>query len=191
MGNFAFRNLNASEIDVRISEVNKGGKGLTLLLYKNARCDMAILDESVTPMGWQREHYECKGNLFCRVGLRSDDGEWVWKSDAGKESNYESQKGEASDSFKRACTNWGIGRELYTAPRIWVPAGGAQLRQNNNGKWVCYDTFSVAKCVIESHQIKAIAIANDSTRKIVFTWVDPEYKKRNEQPEGAYTEEEF
>lgn len=122
----SFRKLNADEIEVRVAQVGKGWA--QLLLYKNARVDMAILDETVGPFNWQREHYECKGNLFCRVGIAQEvvqnDGmiskEWVWKSDCGAESNTEKEKGEASDSFKRACTNWGIGRELYTAPAIFI-----------------------------------------------------------------------
>jgi hypothetical protein len=91
------------DIDVRIQSV-KANKGAVLLLYKNARVDMAILDETVGPAGWQREHYECKGNLFCRVGINVD-GSWIWKSDCGTEPNTEAEKGEASDSFKRACQN--------------------------------------------------------------------------------------
>jgi hypothetical protein len=103
---------------------------------------MNILDETVGAENWQREHYECKGNLFCRVGIAVphtvEHGvmyEWVWKSDCGVESNTKVQKGEASDSFKRACFNWGIGRELYTAPFIWVNADKCNIK---NGK--CYDT---------------------------------------------------
>lgn len=111
-----FRTLKASEIDVRIGRVLNGG--ITLLLYKDARVDMDILDEKVK---WQRKHYEMKGNLFCSVGIY--DGvlkEWIWKDDCGTESNTEKQKGEASDSFKRACVNWGIGRELYTSPFVYI-----------------------------------------------------------------------
>ena len=175
MTDFNFRNLTADEIDVRVSECRSNG--VMLLLYKNARCDMAILDESVTPIGWQREHYECKGNLFCRVGILSENG-WIWKSDAGKESNFEAEKGEASDSFKRACTNWGIGRELYTAPRIWIPADMANIRKNNNSKNVCYDKFTVAKTIIESHVIKCIAIRNETIGHVVFTWVSDDYKAK-------------
>lgn len=175
-----FRNLEADEIEVRVSEAREAG--VTLLLYKNARCDMAILDEVAGPMGWQREHYECKGNLFCRVGLRDGD-QWVWKADAGSPSNFEAQKGEASDSFKRACTNWGIGRELYTAPRIWVPAGAARVRKNGKGKDVCYDRFAVAKAVIEEHVIQCIAIRNLDTGKVAFTWIRPGYEVTNQETE--------
>ena len=56
---------------------------------------------------------------------------WVWKWDCGTESNTEKEKGEASDSFKRACVNWGIGRELYTAPQIWITCDDKEW---NNGK---------------------------------------------------------
>lgn len=112
-----FRRLKPSEIDLRIGTVT--GKGVSFLLYKNARVDMQILDETVGAENWQREHYECKGNLFCRVGIKCGE-EWVWKADCGTESQTEKEKGESSDSFKRACVCWGIGRELYTAPFIWV-----------------------------------------------------------------------
>lgn len=107
-----FRNLRADEVEARVSQIKENG--VALLLYKDARCDMRILDETVGPENWQREHYECKGNLFCRVGINTHydkpdrEERWVWKSDCGTESNTEAQKGEASDSFKRACFNWGI-----------------------------------------------------------------------------------
>lgn len=165
-----FRDLRADEIECRVQSVKENG--LVLLLYKNARCDMNILDETVGPERWQREHYECKGNLFCRVGIScfatvdmsGCDGDilspaWVWKSDCGVESNTEAQKGEASDSFKRACFNWGIGRELYTAPFIWVPASKCNIK---NGK--CYDKFEVEKIVIENKRITAISIINTSIK---------------------------
>lgn len=120
--NLKFRPLRADEVQARVNTVS--AKGHTLLLYKDARCDQDILDETVGPMNWQRRHYEVKGNMYCSVGIRdSDTGEWTWKDDCGTESNTEAQKGEASDSFKRACVNWGIGRELYTKLFIWIPGG--------------------------------------------------------------------
>ena len=165
-----FRDLTKDEIDCRVQSVKmKDGKphGLVLLLYKDARVDQTILDETVGAEKWQREHYECKGNLFCRVGIMCDfadkDGEawteWVWKADCGTESNTEAQKGEASDSFKRACFNWGIGRELYTAPFIWIPAEKCNIQ---NGK--CSDKFVVEKIVIENKTIKALSILNTSKK---------------------------
>lgn len=113
------RTLTADEIEVRIGTKARSGSGASLLLYKNSRVDMAILDELVGPMNWQRDHKELKGVIYCGVAIKNE-SEWIWKWDAGVESNTEPQKGEASDSFKRACVNWGIGRELYTSPFIWV-----------------------------------------------------------------------
>lgn len=171
-----FRDLTADDIEVRVQSVKT--KGLVLLLYKNARVDMNILDETVGAANWQREHYECKGNLFCRVGILCgkgfpikdsdnglDDVEWIWKSDCGVESDTEAQKGEASDSFKRACFNWGIGRELYTSPFIWVNAENCKIE---NGK--CYDKFAVEKIIIKDKKITALAIWNVTQNKRVFVW---------------------
>ena len=164
-----FRDLTASEIEARVQSVKQNG--LVLLLYKNARCDMNILDETVGAENWQREHYECKGNLFCRVGIDVNsvaeipESRWVWKSDCGTESNTEAQKGEASDSFKRACFNWGIGRELYTTPFIWIPADKCNI---NNGK--CYDNFEVEKIIIENKRITALAIKNVTKGVRAFVW---------------------
>ena len=157
-----FRDLTADEIECRVQSVKQNG--LILLLYKDARCDMRILDETVGADKWQREHYECKGNLFCRVGIKCGD-EWVWKADCGTESNTEAQKGEASDSFKRSCFCWGIGRELYTTPFIWIPADKCDI---NNGK--CFDKFSVEKIRIENHRITALAIRNTTKNLRVFVW---------------------
>lgn len=197
-----FRDLTRDDIDVRLQsvKVNKNDpskSGVILLLYKNARVDMNILDETVGPENWQREHYECKGNLFCRVGIRVQaeelakavkenicgDGydaialsksildaampsEWIWKSDCGVESNTEAQKGEASDSFKRACFNWGIGRELYTTPLIWVKA--ADCRIDDNGK--CWDKFAVEAIRVQDKKITGLLIYNLTQKKRCFSW---------------------
>lgn len=165
-----FRDLTKDEIDVRVQSVKD--TGCVLLLFKDARVDMNILDETVGTECWQREHYGCKGNLFCRVGIcvetKKGDSvfpEWIWKSDCGVESNTEAQKGEASDSFKRACFNWGIGRELYTSPFIWIPAEKCNI---SNKK--CYDKFVVEKIVIENKQIVALAIWNTTKNCRAFVW---------------------
>lgn len=118
-----FRELRADEIDVRIQSIKKNSKSVyaIFLLYKDARCDMNILDETVGPSRWKRSHDVINGNLFCNVSIYDEDiHEWITKQDVGTESNTEKEKGQASDSFKRACVNWGIGRELYTAPFIIV-----------------------------------------------------------------------
>lgn len=172
-----FRDLKAEEIDVRIGMCKENGA--SLLLYKDARCDMAILDETVGAENWDREHYECKGNLFCKVGINTNykkaDAfkDMTYKSDCGTESNTEKEKGEASDSFKRACVNWGIGRELYTAPFIWVNAKECTIKSSEyqgKKKYTCSDSFIVEKIVIENKRITAIAIRNATTNKRVFVW---------------------
>ena len=141
-----FRRLKPNEIDLRIGTVSAQAYGVSLLLYKNARVDMQILDETVGAENWQREHYEVKGNLYCRVGIKCGD-EWVWKADCGTESNTEKEKGESSDSFKRACVCWGIGRELYTAPFIWIAVGKDMM---DNGKLSRQAQKEIANFRVES-----------------------------------------
>lgn len=116
-----FRDLRADEIEVRVGSFTKDKSKASYLLYKDARVDMRLLDEVVGPFGWQRTHTEVDGKVYCTVSIKSPDGEWVSKCDAGTESKTEAVKSEASDSFKRACFCWGLGRSLYTAPQIWVP----------------------------------------------------------------------
>lgn len=133
-----FRKLNSNEIDVRIGTVSENS--YTLLLYKDARCDMNILDETLGTENWQRDHKEIKGNLYCGVGIwDKEKSQWIWKWDCGTESNTEKEKGEASDSFKRACVNIGIGRELYTSPVIRVACAcekvGNAYKLPNTEKW--------------------------------------------------------
>lgn len=116
------RLLRANEIECRIGTFNEG-KGISLLLYKDARVDMRILDEVFGFDGWEREHQLIDGKLFCTVKVWSEKRNcWISKQDVGTESNAEKEKGQVSDSFKRACFNLGIGRELYTSPFIWIPA---------------------------------------------------------------------
>lgn len=113
------RDLTKDEIELRIGTANKNG--VSFLLYKTARVDMQILDETYGVMGW-RNHYEViKNNLYCTIEVYDKEtNQWVGKTDCGVESQTEAEKGEASDAFKRAGFRWGIGRELYTAPFIWV-----------------------------------------------------------------------
>ena len=190
MERLMFRNLRADEIDIRVSEVREWG--VSLLLYKDARCDMAILDETVGPENWQRRHDAIDGVLYCSVGIMAETAqggtEWVWKQDCGTAGSFEAEKSAASDAFKRACFCWGIGRELYTAPRITIKPAQANVKRNNNGKDVCYDRFSVAKAVVEEHEIKALAVRNDTTGQIVFTWMKPGYEPEA-QGKGAGDDE--
>lgn len=158
-----FRLLRADEIDVRVAQVND--KGCSLLLYKDARCDMNILDETVGAYNWQRSH--SRDNANCTVSIWSNArGEWISKEDTGTESNTEKEKGLASDSFKRACFNWGIGRELYSAPFIWVPANKLEMSQKN-GKPVTYDKFYVeAIRYDDKRQISALSIKNQRNERV-------------------------
>lgn len=136
------RKLHADEIDARIAQVieTKAYEGVSLLLYKDARVDQRILDETFGPLDWQRSHQTIDGNLYCTVSIwDADKKSWVSKQDVGTESYTEAEKGQASDSFKRACFNWGIGRELYTAPDILIDKAkiestGATFYKNTKGK---------------------------------------------------------
>ena len=161
-----FRDLNADEIDCRIGQVWKDGT-LVLLLYKDARCDMNILDETVGEENWERGHKELKGNIYCGIGIWSENkNRYVWKWDCGSESYTEKEKGEASDSFKRAGVNWGIGRELYTAPKITIPKGSYTV--SKDGK--CYDNFIIKDIKIENKKIVKLRIENEKTSTIVFEY---------------------
>lgn len=162
-----FRDLRADEIECRVAQAK--GTGVSLLLYKDARCDQAILDETVTPMGWQRHH--SRDNANCTVSIWDEKkGQWISKEDTGTESNTEKEKGLASDSFKRACFNWGIGRELYTAPFIWIKPEDCTSLTQKGERWQCFDSFFVEKIVIEHKRITAISIKNQKTGKRCFVW---------------------
>lgn len=135
MKDLQFRLLEANEIDCRVAQCGtmaKGGAWCSLLLYKDARCDQRLLDETVGAFNWQRQHL--RDNANCIVSIWDDEkNQWISKEDTGTESNTEAEKGLASDSFKRACFNWGIGRELYTAPKIFINLSDGEYT-NNGGK---------------------------------------------------------
>lgn len=154
------RLLKADEIECRVSVIKENG--LSVLLYKDARVDQRILDETFGPFGWKRSHQSIEGNLYCTVEiLDKETGEWVAKQDVGTMSYSEKEKGQASDSFKRACFNWGIGRELYTAPFIWIPAGKVSIQSKEN-RYICNDRFSVSSIKYnDDREICALVIVND------------------------------
>ena len=164
-----FRNLRADEIEVRPTDT-KYNK-CTLLLYKDARTDRRILDETVGPENWQCEYYEVNGATFCRVGINTENG-WIWKSDCGSESNIEKEKGLASDAFKRACFRWGIGVELYSTPRIKLQAPD---------KWYYNDkfnmTFSVKEFNAEGEIITRLKIV-DKFGNVVYSLPEEEKDER-------------
>lgn len=160
-----FRRLKANEIECRIQQVAKTG-ALSLLLYKDARCDMTILDETVGPLYWKREHL--RDNANCVVSIWNDKlKDWVSKEDTGTESNTEKEKGLASDSFKRACVNWGIGRELYTAPPIWIEKGN--YTENERGS--TYDKFKVTDIDYDRNgNITYLTIDNLKLKRQVYSF---------------------
>lgn len=163
-----FRTLRPDEIECRVKQITNDY--LVILLYKNSRVDMDLLDETVGPMNWRRGH--CRENANCIVSIYdTDKKEWVPKEDTGTESNTEAEKGLASDSFKRACVNWGIGRELYSAPRIRVRTSECRVEQGRNGKTVCRDSFSVSAIRYNDvRKIDQLELINNRTGKVVFRY---------------------
>ena len=162
------RLLRADEIECRIGTINE--KGLSLLLYKDARADMKILDETFGVFGWKRTHQSIDGNLYCTVEIWDNEKKsWISKQDVGTVSYTEKEKGQASDSFKRACVSIGIGRELYSAPFIWVSAQKCKI-QRRNDKLICYDKFSVSEISYsKDREIMSLSIVNCDTGEVVYS----------------------
>lgn len=165
-----FRLLRADEIDVRIAMVKSWG--ISLLLYKDARCDQNILDETVGAMNWQRHH--TRDNANCIVSIwDAEKSQWIEKEDTGTESFTEREKGLASDSFKRACFNWGIGRELYTAPAMFVkPCDLGKFKKDDSGKYTCTDRFRVSNIEYDGRRIAKVDVLNETTG-LVLTFGEP------------------
>ena len=167
-----FRALRADEIDVRVATITP--KGFTLLLYKDARCDMNILDETIGAMNWERTH--TRENANCIVSIWDNEKQqWVSKEDTGTESFTEKEKGLASDSFKRACFNWGIGRELYTAPFIWV--SDTSYYKDKGGKTTITERFKVKSIEISEDKIITSLEITDNKGNLVFSTKKSEPKK--------------
>ena len=174
-----FRNLRADEIDVRINQI--ASNYCTMLLYKDARCDMNILDETVGAMNWSRRH--TRENANCVVSIYdSEKNEWVTKEDTGTESFSEQEKGLASDSFKRACVNWGIGRELYSSPNILVfpmkemiPRGKtSEFFENDKGKYTTKTYFWVEVIDYDENDNIKDLIIRDNKNHIRFCQITKE-----------------
>ena len=179
-----FRLLRADEIECRISQIKENG--LTLLLYKTARTDANLLDETVGDDMWVNDFKLIDGVLYGGIGVDYGKG-LVWKWDAGVESNTEAEKGRASDAFKRAGFKHGIGRELYTAPFVWIPKEKCNITKSDKGKLVCYDTFEVEKISYNDKQeISGLAIRNVKQRKRAFAWaLGEDVTLPAEEPERA------
>ena len=182
-----FRDLKADEIDVRVQSVSD--TGFSMLLYKDARCDMNILDETVGAYYWKREHL--RDNMNCIVSIYDKENkQWIGKEDTGTESNTEKEKGLASDSFKRACFNWGIGRELYTSPFIWCSDTSYIKMNKKTNKEVVYERFSVKSITIKDKVIIALEIV-DSKGKLVFSTTQKVQPKQESKEVKKITAEQI
>lgn len=200
-----FRTLKANEIEIRVGTTvkekengkvvkddngNDKIKAFFLLLYKNARVDQVILDETVGTFNWQCKYYQVKNTMVCSVGIYNEErNEWLWKDNGGDDDfNTEQVKAELSDSFKRACFNWGIGRELYYAPKIYVEANKDDTTSAHYSvKQIEYDN---------NKRIKRLVIINDKTKKVVYSLgvdgkeYEPQEKpKEKPLPQGNANEE--
>ena len=182
-----FRALRADEIDCRIQSIseNKNGVGAVVLLYKDARVDMNILDETVGAMNWKRSHELIGDRLYCTISIRDENGEWVSKQDVGTESNTEKEKGQASDSFKRAGFNWGIGRELYSAPFIYIKLRNDEVFKDKNGKLKTYSKFKVFDIEYDENKNISLLVIGDNDDERFFYGKKTIYKqKQRREPQN-------
>lgn len=166
-----FRLLHADEIEVRVARVTQ--YGVQLLLYKTARTDAALLDETY-PEQWQNDYKAIDGKMYCGIGIKMG-AEWHWRWNCGVESNMEATKGEASDAFKRAGFMWGIGAELYTSPRITVKPDACKIDGTK-----CNDFFEVSDIGYDqAGRINRLTIYNRTQRKPAYTFgsAKPAYTK--------------
>lgn len=161
-----FRDLTKEEVELRVGATTE--KGFTLLLYKTARVDAGILDETVGPFNWQKRFYQVKNTMICEVAINvfyndeTKEPRFIAKGDAGDESNTEAIKGEASDSFKRAGFAWGIGRKLYNSPFVWI-----NKDDNNDPKKTRYVVSEIA---FDETSVSKLVICNEKTNEVVYSY---------------------
>ena len=187
-----FRPLHADEIEIRVGNVSKSGA--FLLLYQNSRCAMDILDETVGASNWQRDHKEVKNNMYCGIAIwDAEKSAWTWKWDCGVESNTEKEKGEASDSFKRASVNWGIARCLYSSPRIFIKCP-TQPKQKGIGyelsdRYQFSDARVTHIALDDNRKIKELVIENNG--EVIFEYPNnissKPMSKQSRNAEADYT----
>lgn len=182
---YEFRTLRADEIECRVGTVTD--KGVSLLMYKDARVDMRLLDEVVGAENWQRKHELIDGQLFCTVSIRNEKGEWVGKQDVGTESYTEKEKGRASDAFKRACFNWGVGRELYSCPFVWVNLNPNEWKANAYGKSQPRVKFHVSDIAYDDNRnVSRLVIMDDKgTVRFSFGSVQPQQPQQPQMTQQA------
>lgn len=186
------RLLRAEEIDCRAQRVTNSG--CQLLLYKDARCDMAILDETFGEMNWKRSHEFKNGSNYCTVSIYDPDRkEWISREDIGTPSMTEQQKGEASDAFKRACVNFGIGRELYTAPNIWINLEASEVTERNGKPTLAWGVaFRVSAIYYYGREICGLNIVDGNNKeRYAFGCDDMTLEKAIMDLEGAQNIEDL
>ena len=174
--------LTTDQIEFRVQSINNGGYA-TILAYKDARVDMQRLDEVCGPLNWKREHLLNNSNCIVSI-FNPDNGQWVSKEDTGTASNTEAQKGLASDSFKRACFNWGIGRELYDYPIVSVKLNSDEWEQytDNKGKKRARQTWNLKlrewkwNSLFDGNKIVALT-AVDQTGAKRFSWTSDDHER--------------
>lgn len=172
--------LTISDVDFRVQSINNGGYA-TILAYKDSRVDMNRLDAVYGVDGWQKKYDLIDGKLFCSVGIYSERlKEWIWKQDVGTESNTEKEKGQASDAFKRACFNLGIGRELYEYPIIQIKLNPDEFEVKEwQGKKKAQTTFNfklkdwVWGSEFDENGTLIKLAAKDQNKTVRFNWKKP------------------
>lgn len=189
MKNKEIRLLTADEIECRVGTISE--KGLSLLLYKDARADMKILDEVFGRNNWQRIHETIGGNLYCNVQIYDEEKQqWISKMDVGTESFTEKEKGQASDSFKRACVSVGIGRELYTAPFIWISRNKVDIVKKGD-RYITFEKFKVKNIAYnEQREIIEVVITNQNGN-IVYSYAQKEERKREKTRKARLSNEQM
>ena len=195
------RLLQPNEIGVRVKKENKDT--VTLVLYVTARAAMNILDETFGADNWQRQHETIDGKLFCSVGVRTENGDWIWRQDVGTESYTEKEKGQATDSFKRACVNFGIGRELRTSPKIYFPKNCINYYTNDNGVSKIADTFvvddinydddgAIETVVIRAKKTNSFKVFGEEAKpEETFEALSVEYYAKSKSGRGAIREDQI
>lgn len=182
---YEFRLLDADEIECRVGQGGnqKQPNWCSLLIYKDARCDMRRLDEKFGIFGWKRKHELIGQNLYCTVSIYKEGIGWVDKQDVGTPNNTEPAKSTASDAFKRACSCLGIGRELYTAPKQMFINLNPEIEYTQNGKlkthfhvgYIAYKNRRIAQLIIQD-QTGLVRYRYGMTDKEVMDWI----KSQNE-----------
>ena len=165
-----FRYLRPDEVEVRKGNfIGKDQSKVELLLYKTARVDYALLDETFGPFNWCVQYKTENGILFAGVGIKDPtSGAYIFKWNAGAEQNFEREKSQASDAVKRAGFAWSLGVELYSAPRIVVA---------NENK-----AYKVTELGCEDGKIKDLVIT-DKFDNVIYSYHN--FKQDSSVPEKA------